>query len=113
MTEKTATVTILDRPIEVREYKDSQIMLLVSEANTIKRTGADPTRRMQGVDRVMRLLESAVVSEEDRDWLVEQNIAGNISMGDLTGFLRAFNSDDEETVVPNRAVRRGRPPKQR
>lgn len=112
MAEKTETVPILGRDIEVREYKDSQIMLLVSEAHTIKRTGADSVRRMQGVDRVMRLLESAVVKDEDREWLVEQNIAGNLSMGDLTGFLSAFKQD-EETVVPNRAVRRGRPPKQR
>jgi hypothetical protein len=110
MAEETRTVLILDREIEVKEFRDSQIMLMVSEAKTVIRKTMDMDRRMDGVDRLMRLFDSVVVKPEDKEWLVEQNIAGALSMGDLTGFISAF-SDNAQEITP-RPVRRGRPRKQ-
>lgn len=110
MVDETRTVTILDRDIEIKEFKDSQIMLMVSEAKTVTRKSVDIDRRLDGVDRMMRLLDSVVVNPEDREWLVDKNIAGELSMGDLTGFISAFTED--ATEITPRAVRRGRPRKQ-
>ena len=106
---ETKTVTVLDREVAVKAFTDSQIMLMVSEAKTVTRKTADMNRRMDGVDRMMRLLDSVVVNEEDKEWIVEKNIAGELSMGDLIGFISAHAPVDE--IVP-RAVRRGRPRKQ-
>lgn len=110
MSDESRTVTILDREIKIKEFTDSQIMLMVSEAKTVSRKTVDVTRRLDGVDRMMRLFDSIVIDPEDKEWLVEQNIAGNLSMGDLTGFISAF-ADDSAEITP-RAVRRGRPRKQ-
>lgn len=110
MADETRTVTILDREIEVKEFKDSQIMLMVTEAKTVIRKTATTDRRMDGVDRMMRLFDSVVVKDDDREWLIEKNIAGELTMGDLTGFISAFAGDSEE-ITP-RPVRRGRPRKQ-
>lgn len=110
MADETRTVTILDREIQIKEFKDSQIMLMVSEAKTVIRKTVDIDRRMDGVDRMMRLLDSVVVDPDDKEWIVEKNIAGELSMADLTGFISAFNEDSAE-ITP-RAVRRGRPRKQ-
>lgn len=110
MADDTRTVTILDREIEVKEFKDSQIMLMVSEAKTVIRTTVDIDRRLDGVDRMMRLFDSVVVNQADKDWLTEKNIAGELSMADLTAFISAF--PDNATEITPRPVRRGRPRKQ-
>lgn len=108
---ETRTVSILDRNIEVKEFKDAQIMLMVSEAKAVVRRDADIERRLDGVDRMLRLLESVVVNPEDKAWLIEKNISGELSMGDLTGFISAFSEDGAQEITP-KPVRRGRPRKQ-
>lgn len=110
MTEETRPVTILDREIQVKAFKDAQIMLMISEAKTVTRNGTDTSRRLDGADRMMRLLDSVVVDPDDKEWLIEQNVAGNLTMGNLIGFISAFKDEDPTQVAP-RAVRRGRPPK--
>jgi hypothetical protein len=99
---ETRLVPVRDRNIVVRQLIDTQLFLLSREARLASRDETDPQRRMVAIARIFDILESAVVQEEDRDYLMDLTVAGDLELKDLLGFITAF-ADDEKPKV-----RRGR-----
>jgi hypothetical protein len=58
--------------------------------------------------RVLDALESQVVHEMDREYLIDLVALGDLELRDLMGFVKAFT--DEETEPEKPKVRRGRRP---
>ena len=106
---ETRIIEVKGRAIVVRKLRDAQYGLLVREANAVKRAAAegDKDRLMRATDLIMKALASAVVQEEDRDWLDDLTAAGELDFSDLVVAIRAFNADEDEKPK----VRRGRPAK--
>lgn len=100
----TRLVDVKGRNIVVRQLNDAQLLLLAREARLAQREDTEDQRRLTAVGRIFDLLESAVVQEEDRDYLMDLTVAGNLTLGDLTGFVTVFAEDDD--AKPK--VRRGR-----
>jgi hypothetical protein len=103
----TRLVDVKGRNVVVRQLNDAQLLLLAREARLAEREGTDNQRRLMAVGRIFDLLESAVVQDEDREYLMDLTVAGDLSVGDLMGFVTAFRDEGEEKPK----VRRGRPPK--
>ena len=107
---QTRIVDIKGRQVVVRELLDAQLGLLVREAHAMKRMGEDidPARAQRSMDLIMRTIGSAIVQQEDREWLDDLIVDGELALKDLTTVLKAFK-EDPEPVKP--VVRRGRPAK--
>jgi len=102
------TVDVKGRDVAVQQLNDAQLLLLAREARLAQREGTDKQRRLEAVGRIFDLLESAVIQDEDREYLMDLTVKGKLTLGDLTGFITAFTEDEEEEKPK---VRRGRPPK--
>lgn len=100
---ETRLVPIGDRQIVVRQLVDAQYVLLGREAKVVGDAKSDGERKMKAVSRIMDLLESAVVQEDDREYLIELNIKGELTLAMLLSFVTIFSQDEKP------AVRRGRP----
>jgi len=107
---ETRIIEVKGRTIVVRKLRDAQFGLLVREANAVKRAVAEGNkdRLMRATDLIMKALASAVVQEEDRDWLDDLTAAGELDFSDLVAAIKAFNEDEDK---PKASVRRGRPAK--
>lgn len=103
----TRLVDVNGRNVVVCQLNDAQLLLLAREARLAQREDTENQRRLTAVGRIFDLLESAVVQDEDRDYLMDLTVAGNLSLGDLTGFVTAFTDEQEDRP----RVRRGRPAK--
>lgn len=103
---ETRIVDVKGRSIVVRQLVDAQMILLAREAKILKRTDMDGIRKMDATSRIFDILETAVVQQEDRDYLIDLTVAGDLTMGDLLEFVTVFATDPEKPKV-----RRGRPPR--
>jgi hypothetical protein len=86
----------------VRQLRDAQYVLLGREAKVVGDVNADGERKMKAISRIMDLLESAVVQEEDREYLIDLNIKGELTLAMLLTFVTIFGTDEKPVV------RRGR-----
>ena len=101
----TRIVPINGRSIVVRQLRDAQLTLLAREAKEIQR--GDRTRQMDAAARMFNILESAVVQDSDREFLLDEITVGKVELKDILAFVSAFSEDQEEEKPK---VRRGRPP---
>lgn len=106
---ETRVVLVRERSIVVRRLIDTQMLLLAREAKVLQRDDVDTDRKLDGIDRMFRILESAVVQPSDRDFLQELMLDGQLDLRELLSFVTAFN---EETAARPKA-RRGRTSAQR
>jgi hypothetical protein len=100
---ETKLVDVKGRNIVVRQLTDAQLLLLSRESRLAGKAGTEPGRVMASIARVFDILESAVVQEEDRDYLMDLTVAGDLELKDLMDFIAVFGTDEEKPKV-----RRGR-----
>lgn len=105
---ETREVPVLGRNIVVQSPTDAQLLLLSREARLAQKEGTDSGRRLEAIARIFDILESAVVAPEDKEYLLDQVVKGDLHLSDLTGFVSAFNAPEEKAKV-----RRGRTPAKR
>lgn len=106
---ETQVVSVRDRSIVIRKLVDTQMLLLAREAKVLQRDDIGTDRKMNGIDRMFRILESAIVQESDREFLEELMTTGELDLRELISFVTAFGDDDAEKPK----VRRGRTPVKR
>lgn len=102
----TRIVLINGRSIVVRQLRDAQLTLLAREAKVIQRPDRD--RQMDAAARMFNILESAVVQDSDREFLLDEITIGKIELKDILTFISVFSEEEEGPEKPK--VRRGRPP---
>lgn len=105
---ETRLVDVHGRMIVIRQLTDAQGPLLARELGIARKPNAPTERKVVAVGRCFDLLESMVVQEEDREYLLDLNLKGTLTLGDLMGFVSAFG---EPAADAPRAVRRGRTPR--
>lgn len=101
------TITIKDREILVQQLNDAQVALMVRELNRARKPGTPAQEALSSMGRVMDLFEAAVVGQEDKDYLTDLTIAGQLRMSDLIPVLSTFYDEGTDEAKP--VVRRGRP----
>jgi hypothetical protein len=104
---QTQVVLVRDRNVVVRKLIDTQMLLLAREAKILQRDDVSVDRKMEGIDRMFRILESAIVQPSDREFLEELMLAGDLDLRELLTFVTVFGADEIEDKPK---VRRGRAP---
>lgn len=102
----TRIISVQGRNIVIRQLIDTQLMLLNRGARLLQREDQDAESKSATVDRMLTILETAVVQPEDLGYLESLMAEGNLSLRDLLSFVTAFNEDEAEEKPK---VRRGRP----
>jgi hypothetical protein len=102
----TRVINVKGRSIVVRQLLDAQAILMMREARTLQRDDVDIDRKFKGVERLFNILETAIVQQDDRDYLTDLIVAGQLELRDLMDVVTIFS---EEETKPK--VRRGRPAK--
>lgn len=105
---ETRIIDLKGRQVVVRQLTDAQQLLLSREATLLQKPTIDRARKMTAVSRIYDMLESAVAQEEDREYLTELNLAGELELKDMMTFVSVFGTEQEKPKV-----RRGRPPTKR
>ncbi len=106
---ETRDATVCGRVVKVRKLGDAQGPLLARELLLVRKPTADPFRRVQATARVFDILESIVVSDEDREYLMDLNVAGKLRMTDMMECLSVWADEDQPKSTGPAMVRRGRP----
>lgn len=107
---ETRTVPLRDRTITIKMIGDAQLALLAREARLLTRDGIPGERKVSGAARMFDIMESMVVSEEDREYVEDLIATGGLDLREFLGFIEAFK---EEAPPEKPKVRRGRPPTKR
>jgi hypothetical protein len=100
---ETRIVDVKGRNIVVRQLTDAQLLLLGREARLAAKNETEGERRLAAVGRIFDILESVVIQEEDRDYLMDLTVKGDLELKDLMDFVTAFGEPDQKPKV-----RRGR-----
>jgi len=103
----TRTIPINGRDITVRRLNDGQLALLFREANQVEKDNIDNRRRITAAARMFDLMEYTVVTEEDKQFVLDGIMDGKVELKDLLQGLSAFAEEQKPRV------RRGRPPTKR
>lgn len=105
---ETRVVDVKGRAIVVKRLNEAQLLFLNREAILLQRGGLPEDRVRAGMRRVLDALESQVVQDMDREYLLDLVALGDLELKDLMGFIRSFTDEDGEPEKPK--VRRGRRP---
>lgn len=100
---ETRIIEVKGRQIVVRQLTDAQYLLMAREAKRASRNDLDGVVRLTSAARIMDIMETAVVQEEDREYLMDLTVAGDLEISDLMPVITVFGSDK-----PKARVRRGR-----
>lgn len=106
----TRVVNVQGRDVTIRQLVDTQMLLMAREAKILTRTDIETDRKLEGLDRMFGILESAVVNSDDRAYLERLMEQGELDLRELMGFVTSFEPDQPAPVVK---VRRGRAPVRR
>jgi hypothetical protein len=105
---ETRLVTINGRTIVIRQLVDTQIVHLNRHSRILQKDDIDIPTKLDSVDRMFGILHKMVADDNDLEFLIEQEEAGEIELKDLLAFIKVFG---EEGTEEKPKVRRGRPPK--
>jgi len=109
---ETRIVLVHGRNIVIRKLVDAQMMLLARESKILQRDDVEGSRKLESVDRMFRILQTAIVQPEDREYLEDMIVEGEVDLSELISFVTVFTkTEDGEDIKPK--VRRGRPPVKR
>jgi len=106
---ETRIVPINGRSIVVRRLGDAQMVHLMRHSRILQKDDVPIKAKLDSVERVFFILKTMVVQQSDKDYLTEQEEAGDIELKDLMDFITAF----EEAEPQKPKARRGRPPAKR
>jgi hypothetical protein len=110
----TRSITVKGRDIKVVQPTDVQFMLMGREAQRVQRALRNDTISKEQVPgllssmaTVLDILETRVVDEGDREYLIDLMKAGELGLNELTPIINAFAAEEDDT--PKKPVaRRGR-----
>jgi hypothetical protein len=104
--DEVRSVTIKGRAIDVMRPHDAQLVLIAREGQMLEKDGIIPARKWTALSRVMNTLESLVVKDEDKEYLIDLTVDRQLHLEDMLPIVKAFSGKAQALKV-----RRGRPPK--
>jgi len=108
---ETRLVDVKGRQVVVRRLTDAQYILMAREAKMLKRSDIGGERKMDATSRIFEILESGIVQDDDREYVVNLVAAGKVEISDLLALATVFATATETEVDDKPKVRRGRPPR--
>lgn len=124
---KLPTVTILGRDVTFRAFNDTQRVLIHRMRQMLKGALAQLPDRdieaeeelnpqetvaldslMETTAKFLDMLGYMVVSDEDRDWLMTQMLAGNLDLDTISAFVPHLTGPDDAAKKPAKKAVRAR-----
>lgn len=91
------------RGILVKNINEAQSMVLGGILRSIEKGASDDTI-FSMFGKLMRLLESLIVRDDDREWLEDEILAGNVLLSDFAAiFSRVASTGEPKKAKPRRA----------
>jgi len=106
---ETETVDIQGRDVVIKPLNDAQLALMGREVRLMSKDTTPRERKLDAVSTMFTILESVVVSAEDKEYMNDLIIAGKLDLKALTSFVTVFTGEDAQKPK----VRRGRAPAKR
>lgn len=107
----TKLVTIAGREMMVKGITDAQFMQLSHEAAVVGSDKLPGARQAKALDRVFRIIKSAIVEDDDKEYVEDQIADGNLTMPVLVKVLRELYDDITTGAAPK--ARRARSTRQK
>jgi len=79
---------------------------LMRHAKILSSDAVENDLKLDSMERMLKILNSVVVQDTDRDWLVEAQENGDIELSDMTGWVNAFKSESKAPVARRGRVKR-------
>src|SRR5262245_17326281 len=99
------------RDVLFRSLSSVQYMQLQHEGFLLEKDTTDMNRKRKSLDRVFRTMRSAIVNDDDKEYIEDLIADGKISLRELVRkILQVYKSTKDE---PTPAVRRARTPRRR
>lgn len=107
---KTQIVPVMGRNIVIKKLTDVQMGLLLRWSRVLSSPNVAKEQKIETMDLMFQILDSVVVQEADKKWVLECQIRGDIELKDMTNWVSAFGEDEDEDDGTKKkpAVRRGR-----
>lgn len=102
---ETRVVPVSGRNIVVRQLTDTQMLHLMRHAKILSSDSVEVPAKLDSMDRMLTILNSVVVQETDKDWLVQAQESGEVDIQDMVGWVNAFKADAKPTVRRARVKR--------
>jgi hypothetical protein len=102
---ETRVVPVAGRNIVVRRLTDTQMLHLMRHSKILSSDAVTTEVKMLSMDRMLFILNSVVVQETDRQWLVEAQETGEVEIEDMVGWVNAFKAETKPTVRRARVKR--------
>lgn len=99
------TTNLAGRDILVTLPTEGQLALLTLQARNVNRAKTDPALAVAGMGGIMAVIEK-IIHPDDREYVADQLLEGNIGTTDLFELLHVFGGEEEAVAKPVRAVRR-------
>lgn len=101
---ETRLVPVAGRNIVVRQLTETQMLHLMRHAKILS-ADVENDLKLDSMDRMLKILNSVAVQDDDRNWLVEAQETGEVDIKDMLGWVRAFQDEKKPTVRRARARR--------
>lgn len=121
-----STVTILGREVAFKQFTDTQLVLAhrmrqmlvgvsaqlpTEDSENRQLTEAEQRAMLSGLDTTARFLDMLgynVATDEDREWLTQQMLAGNIDLTEISRFVQELVPSDKRDKTPAKKAVRAR-----
>jgi hypothetical protein len=102
----TQIVPVCGRNIVIKKLTDIQMGLLLRGSRILSSPNVAREQQVDMMDQMFQILDSVVVQDGDKKWVLEQQIKGNLELKDMTDWVSVFKDEEDNEKKP--AVRRGR-----
>lgn len=121
-----STVTILGREVAFKQFTDTQLVLAhrmrqmlvgvsaqlpTEDSEDRQLTEIEQRAMLSGLDTTARFLDMLgynVATDEDREWLTQQMLAGNIDLTEISRFVQELVPSDKRDKTPAKKAVRAR-----
>lgn len=103
----TQIVPVCGRNIVVKKLTDIQMSLLLRGSRILSSPNVGQEQKMAMVDQMFAILDSIVVQDDDKAWVLKCQVNGDLELKDMTGWVAVFGEEDD-VKKKQPAVRRGR-----
>lgn len=107
---KTQIVPVCGRNIVIKKLTDIQMALLLRGSRILSSPNVADVEKMDMMEQMFQILDSVVVQEADKKWVLEKQIKGELELKDMTNWVTVFKDEDEDDATKTKqpVARRGR-----
>lgn len=105
---KTQIVPVSGRNIVIKKLTDIQMSLLLRGSRVLSSSNVAEDQKLDMMEQMFQILDSIVVQEDDKKWVLQCQIKGELELKDMTEWVTVFKDEEDENAKKKPAVRRGR-----